>query len=266
MEIMWVRPRTLIDTHMMAHNQPNGHMPTTFAQRAIFSIGVSPPAISVACTSVFLKRTCGKRSGNADQNPRRPLRCTAQNLSCRHRPACTSRSSGPDYAGVDSRGHGPDGPILDITGVRFEVDGKTLAWHRDSVNTYEYHLEVPAGASMLHAHLDCIYSKATRTTATLEWESLLLYPAHVPVREIAIQPTVTVPAHWGIGTSLKPLTPYDPEHPAGGTVQYAATTVEMLEDSPIMAGLYFHEYPLAPGVSPQHFYGCDRTYASIHRG
>jgi len=149
--------------------------------------------------------------------------------------------------------HGPDGPIHDITGIRFEADGKTIPWHRDPVNTYEYHLEIPVGVSMLHAHLDCIFSRANRTTATLEWEDLMLYPAHISVREIAIQPTVTVPAHWGIGTSLKPLTPYDPQHPAGGKVQYAVTTVEMLEDSPVMAGFYFHEYALAPGVSPQHY-------------
>jgi predicted metalloprotease with PDZ domain len=149
--------------------------------------------------------------------------------------------------------HGPDGPISNITGVRFEVDGKTIPWRRDPVNTYEYHVDIPAGATTLHAHLDCIYSRATRTTATLEWEGLLLYPAHTPVREISIQPTVTVPAHWGIGTSLKPLTPYDPQHPAGGTIQYAATTVELLEDSPILTGLYFHEYALAPGTSPQHY-------------
>jgi predicted metalloprotease with PDZ domain len=149
--------------------------------------------------------------------------------------------------------HGPDGPVADLAGIRFEVDGKPIAWHRDPVNTYEYHLEIPAGVSMLHAHLDCVHSRATRTSATLEWEDLLLYPAHVPVREIAIQPTVTVPEHWGIGTSLKPLTAYDPQHPTGGTVQYAATTVELLEDSPVMTGLYFHEYALAPDVSPKHF-------------
>ena len=149
--------------------------------------------------------------------------------------------------------HGPDGPVHDITGIRFEVDGKTIPWHRDPVNTYEYHVDIPAGATTLHAHLDNIYSRATRTAATLEWEHLMLYPAHIPVREISIQPTVTVPAAWGIGTSLKPITPYDPQHPAGGTIKYAPTTVEMLEDSPIMTGLYFHEYALAPGVSPQHF-------------
>lgn len=149
--------------------------------------------------------------------------------------------------------HGPDGPVREITGIRFEVDGKTIAWRRDPVDTYEYHVEVPKGATMLHAHLDCIYGRATRVAATLEWEDLMMYPAHTPVREIAIQPTVTVPAGWGIGTSLKPITAYDPQHPVGGTVKYAATTVEMLEDSPIMTGLYFHEYALAPEVTPKHF-------------
>jgi len=149
--------------------------------------------------------------------------------------------------------HGPDGPIHDITGIRFEADGKTLPWRRDPVDTYEYHLDIPAGVTTLHAHLDCVRSRATRTAAVLEWEDLLLYPAHLPVHDIAIQPTVTVPAGWGIGTSLKPITAYDPQHPTGGTTQYAPTTVELLEDSPILTGLYFHEYALAPGTQPAHF-------------
>jgi predicted metalloprotease with PDZ domain len=149
--------------------------------------------------------------------------------------------------------HGPDGPVHDITGIRFEIDGRAIPWRRDPVNTYEYHVDIPAGTTLLHAHLDCIRSQATRVTATLEWEDLMLYPAHIPVRDIAIQPTVTVPAHWGIGTSLKPLTNYDPQHPAGGTIKYAATTVEMLEDSPVMTGLYFHEYALAPGTLAPHY-------------
>ncbi|MGA8938124.1 MAG: PDZ domain-containing protein [Acidobacteriaceae bacterium] len=149
--------------------------------------------------------------------------------------------------------HGPDGPIHDITGIHFEVDGKTIPWRRDPVNTYEYHVDIPAGATTLHAHLDCIFPRAARTSATLEWEDLMLYPAHLPVHDIAIQPTVTVPAHWGIGTSLKPISAYDPQNPAGGTVHYAPTTVELLEDSPIMTGLYFHEYAIASGVTPLHF-------------
>ncbi len=32
-----------------------------------------------------------------------------------------------------------------------------------------------------------------------------------------------------------------------------ATNVEQLEDSPVLTGLYFHEFPLAPDVTPKHF-------------
>jgi predicted metalloprotease with PDZ domain len=161
--------------------------------------------------------------------------------------------------------HGPNGPIVDISGLSFEANGKVIPWHRDSINTYEYHLEIPAGVSTLHAHLDCVFPRATRVTATLEWEDLMLYPAHIPVHEIAIQPTVTVPANWGVGTSLKPISSYDPQHPAGGTIHYAATTVEMLEDSPVMTGLYFHEYELAANVSPRHYVDLiGPTASSVH--
>jgi predicted metalloprotease with PDZ domain len=149
--------------------------------------------------------------------------------------------------------HGPRGPVANIVGIVFTADGKTLPWQRDDVDVYEYHLEMPAGVTTLHAHLDCINTRSSRVSAVLEWESLMLYPANTPVRQIAIQPSVKVPAGWGIGTSLQPLSAYDPAHPAGGTVAYAATTVELLEDSPIMTGANFHEYALAPDVRPKHF-------------
>jgi predicted metalloprotease with PDZ domain len=149
--------------------------------------------------------------------------------------------------------HGPRGPVANIVGVVFTADGKTLPWHRDDIHLYEYHLEIPAGVSTLHAHLDCINTRSSRYSAVLEWESLMLYPADTPVRQIAIQPSVKVLAGWGIGTSLQPLSAYDPAHPAGGTAAYAATTVEVLEDSPIMTGANFHEYTLASEVTPKHF-------------
>ncbi len=149
--------------------------------------------------------------------------------------------------------HSPGNTLADITGVVFTANGKTLPWRRDDVDLYEYHLTVPAGVSSIHAHLDCITTNVTPNVAVLEWERLMLYPAGVPVRDIPIQPSVIVPAGWGIGTSLTPTSAYDPQHPAGGTVHYAATTVEMLEDSPIMTGAYFHEYALAPELSPKHY-------------
>ncbi|HEY1743607.1 MAG TPA: M61 family peptidase [Granulicella sp.] len=150
--------------------------------------------------------------------------------------------------------HGPSGPVEEITGVVFTANGKTLPWHRDDVDLYEFHVDVPKDTTTLHAHLDCIVtSRADDKIAVLEWEKLMLYPAHIPVAKIAIQPSVIVPAGWGIGTALQPTGNYDPNAKTGGTTEFQATTVEQLEDSPVVAGEYFHEFALAPEVTPKHY-------------
>jgi predicted metalloprotease with PDZ domain len=151
--------------------------------------------------------------------------------------------------------HRATGPAYDITGVVFTANGKTLPWRRDDVNMYEFHLTIPEGVTTLRAHLDCIVnSRVSEKLAVLEWEKLLLYPAHAPVRDIPIQPSVKVPAGWGIGTALLPVSsgPY-PVPAAGSTTRFAETNVEQLEDSPIVTGQYFHEYALAPEVTPKHY-------------
>ncbi len=151
--------------------------------------------------------------------------------------------------------HRPTGPASDITGVVFTANGQPLAWRRDDVDLYQFHLTIPEGVTTLHAHLDCIVTRrVTQKMAVLEWEKLLLYPAKTPVKEIAIQPSLIVPAGWGIGTALSPVGGGAYPVPAAGAVtHFAVTNVEQLEDSPIIAGLYFHEFPLAPEISPKHF-------------
>ncbi|MDE1177784.1 MAG: M61 family peptidase [Edaphobacter sp.] len=150
--------------------------------------------------------------------------------------------------------HRPTGPANDITGVVFTANGKPLTWRRDDEDLYQFHVTVPAGVTTLHAHLDCIVtSRVSQKMAVLEWEKLLLYPAKTPVKEIPIQPTVVVPKGWGIGTALTPVDGYDAQRPKGGATRYAPTNVEQLEDSPVIAGQYFHEFALAPEVSPKHY-------------
>ena len=151
--------------------------------------------------------------------------------------------------------HRPTGPVSDITGVVFTANGKTLQWRRDDTDLYEFHVTVPVGVTMLHAHLDCIVTaRVTQKMAVLEWEKLLLYPAHTPVRDIPIQPALKVPAGWGVGTALQPVGGGAWPVPASGTVtEFAATNVEQLQDSPIIAGEYFKEFPLAPEITPKHY-------------
>jgi predicted metalloprotease with PDZ domain len=154
--------------------------------------------------------------------------------------------------------HRPTGPVDDITGVVFTTNGKVLPWRRDDEDLYEFHVTVPEGVTTLHAHLDCIVTaRVSQKLAVLEWEKLLLYPANTPVKEIPIQPTVIVPSGWGIGTALSPLGGdsglVHNYGVAGARHPYAATTVEQLEDSPVITGAYFHEFALAPEVSPKHY-------------
>ena len=163
--------------------------------------------------------------------------------------------------------HAPNGPAATIVGVVFTANGQVLPWRRDDVNLYEFHVDIPAGVTNVHAHLDSIISgRISREMACLEWQKLLLYPAHIPVKEIEVEPSVTVPAGWGIGTALVPVgsptappptTGFDEQYhqPAASatTQKFAVSNVEQLQDSPVITGKYFHEFALAPEVSPKHF-------------
>jgi predicted metalloprotease with PDZ domain len=154
--------------------------------------------------------------------------------------------------------HQPFGPVSNIVGVVFTANGKTLDWRRDDVDLYEFHVTVPPGVTMLHAHLDCLVPlNVSHRLALLDWESLALYPANTPVRDIAVQPSLIVPAGWSIGTALVPSggTAY-PLPAAGSTTKFAVTNVEQLEDSPVLIGQNFREFALAPAC---------RTRMSIRR-
>jgi hypothetical protein len=131
-----------------------------------------------------------------------PIRITAD-LTDAPRRLCQAEVDIPVHAGPVALttpqwipgDHRPTGPVEDIVGVVFTANGKTLPWTCDETDLYQFHVEVPAGVTSLHAHLDCIVTtRVSDHIAVLEWERLLLYPANTPVREIAIQPSLTVPA------------------------------------------------------------------------
>jgi predicted metalloprotease with PDZ domain len=151
--------------------------------------------------------------------------------------------------------HQPLGPVASITGVVFTANGQPIAWRRDDVDLYQFHITIPEGASTLHAHLDCIVTtNITQKMALFDWETLMLYPANTPVRDIPIQPSLIVPAGWSVGTALTPIGGGAYPLPAPGSItHFAVTNVEQLEDSPILTGQYFQEFVVAPNISPKHY-------------
>ena len=52
--------------------------------------------------------------------------------------------------------HGPTGPVVDLAGLKFTANGRTVSWQRDSVNLYAFHLTVPDGSASLEVAFDFI--------------------------------------------------------------------------------------------------------------
>ena len=55
----------------------------------------------------------------------------------------------------------PDGPIIEVAGMKFAADGKTIPWRRDLVEMYSIHLDVPPGVSTLDADFDFLLAAAS---------------------------------------------------------------------------------------------------------
>src|SRR5712691_8244280 len=52
--------------------------------------------------------------------------------------------------------HGPTGPIQNLVGLKIRGGGQTIAWKRDGVNMYAFHIDVPTGVSSLAVAFDFI--------------------------------------------------------------------------------------------------------------
>ncbi|MGH8192497.1 MAG: M61 family metallopeptidase, partial [Rhodanobacteraceae bacterium] len=147
--------------------------------------------------------------------------------------------------------HGPDGPIGNVAGLFFKADGKPLTWHRDPVDMYTFHLDIPQGVSTLTVNFDLLPSRSddsiTPRLLVLEWNQVALYPASLPTAKIDFVPSITLPAGWRYATAL------DTASHAGSTVTFAPVTFNNLVDSPLMAGEYFRQVDLSPG-NPVHHY------------
>ncbi len=155
--------------------------------------------------------------------------------------------------------HGPTGPIDNLAGLVFSANGQTLAWRRDSVNMYAFHVTVPQGVTTLEAKCDFLataaasgFSAGASTSANLamlSWNEVLLYPAGQNLSQLMVEPSVTLPNGWNFETALTPAS----EPGKQDVHSFAPVSVEQLIDSPLLAGRYFKEIPLAPDVTPKHY-------------
>jgi predicted metalloprotease with PDZ domain len=145
--------------------------------------------------------------------------------------------------------HAPSGQIERLAGLTIEADGARIAWRRDPLNVYAFHVQVPAGVRVID--LDFQYLAATspkvgrpeisRDILILDWNAVVLYPAGYDARQIPLQAKLTLPTDWNLATALEPASSSGPE------TRFKRTNLGTLVDSPVYAGRHMARLDLDPG-------------------
>jgi len=147
--------------------------------------------------------------------------------------------------------HGPRGTLAELVDLRFTAGGKVLAWRRDPVEVFAFHVTVPPDVRAVTAsfiHTAPHQSSEGRVTVSdallnLQWDKMSLYPAGHYVRRIMVRPSLKVPTGWQVFTAL------DGQAGGGGTLHWAETDYETLVDSPVMAGANARSWDLGNGAT-----------------
>ncbi len=151
--------------------------------------------------------------------------------------------------------HMPSGPNIDLTGLKFSVNGQTIPWTRDPRDQFTFDLQLPASATALNVSLDYLSpveheqgfsagSSASAKMAVVSWNQVLLYPKGFAATDLTYKASLKLPAGWKFGTPL-PLASQ-----AGETVEFAPASLYTLVDSPVITGEFLRVVPLNPGQTP----------------
>lgn len=149
--------------------------------------------------------------------------------------------------------HSPTGRarLARVASLSVSADGKPLAWTRDAVNVFAFHVPVPPSATSIDVEFQYLAPPAaeygrpesTLRILTLDWDAVTLYPAGYYARRITVEPRLKVPSGWQLATALDRL------GQEGDEVRFGPTTFETLVDSPVYAGANTARIDLDPGAS-----------------
>jgi predicted metalloprotease with PDZ domain len=146
--------------------------------------------------------------------------------------------------------HMPTGPLMQVAGLHIYANGNEIAWTRDRVDVFAFHVDVPAGASALDVDFDYLSpsstfgggygesANATQHLLLILFNNHVLYRAGVPTDQLTYRASVKLPAGWRFRTAL-PVAGQ-----SGDRVDFAPVSLTTLVDSPIAAGKYTRVIPV----------------------
>ncbi len=143
--------------------------------------------------------------------------------------------------------HSPSNPVENMAGLTITANGKRLAWVRDRVEMWAFHVDVPQDATALDisfqylAVQDSKRSRISNKFADVTWNSALLYPAGYFSRDITFAPSIRLPEGWSFACAL------ETKSQNGNVVHFKETTLNTLIDSPLYAGVNFKRLDISSG-------------------
>ncbi len=146
--------------------------------------------------------------------------------------------------------HAPRGPIQNIAGLTIaDSEGNRLKWKRDPHEVYRLYIESETANLPISVNLSYICNQpstnsrgvdnfGTPELGVINWNTVVVYPEGLPVREITVNAGIILPEGWGFGTAL----PFDKRK--GDTVLFKPVTLEEFLDMPLICGSNFQTIEL----------------------
>jgi predicted metalloprotease with PDZ domain len=140
--------------------------------------------------------------------------------------------------------HSPSNAVLNMAGLVVTANGQRIAWKRDPVDMYAFHIDVPQGVSALDVNfqflggMDSKRSRISDKFANLTWNSVAVYPAGYFSRDVKFAVTLRMPQGWKYACALETASE------DGNLVKFKETTFNTLVDSPLYAGINFKRIDL----------------------
>jgi predicted metalloprotease with PDZ domain len=142
--------------------------------------------------------------------------------------------------------HAPQAPIELFAGLRIKAGEQELAWKRHPVDVHAFTFDIPEGAGAIEAEFQFLSPTnpsqgrvvVTEQLLSLQWNSVLLYPAGYFARRIEVDATLLLPPEWQLASALRGTRSDD------GTIRFEPTSLDVLVDSPVFAGRHFRRVAL----------------------
>ncbi len=142
--------------------------------------------------------------------------------------------------------HAPQAPIELFAGLRVSAGNSELRWIRHPVTVNAFRIDVPDGVDAIEASFQFLSPTepdqgrvlVSRDILMLPWNTVILHPAGHYARQIQVQASLALPERWHHASAL------EESGREGDTVHFRQTGLDLLVDSPVLAGRYFRSIDL----------------------